>query len=132
MPESHLCWVSTAFLTNSEYPQREIPDNEIKDDVQCELKKVNCGQSSSFTVFNNIFFNDILNSSNKHFKILHNLNFIVRFVYNCKPDNEKHSGHMTGTEIEEAEQILVKFVQTSEFSKEFNTLKATGEVNANS
>ncbi|GFT86311.1 hypothetical protein NPIL_495821 [Nephila pilipes] len=47
-------------------------------------------------------------------------------------NNEKDSGHLTGTEIEIAEDISVKYVQTSEFSEEFNALKATGEVNTDS
>ncbi|GFT37957.1 hypothetical protein NPIL_635181 [Nephila pilipes] len=55
---------------------------------------------------------------------------VTKFVHNCKPGNEKRSGRLTGTEIAFAEQILVKFAQTSEFSKEFNALKAAGEVNA--
>ncbi|GFS87153.1 hypothetical protein NPIL_408801 [Nephila pilipes] len=39
MLESVLSWEGPAFLTNSEYHQREIPDNVIKDNAQCELKK---------------------------------------------------------------------------------------------
>ncbi|GFT24825.1 hypothetical protein NPIL_415391 [Nephila pilipes] len=54
------------------------------------------------------------------------------FVHNCKSGIEKRFGHLTGIEIEEAEQILVKFVQASEFSKEFNALRAIGEVNVDS
>ncbi|GFU47029.1 hypothetical protein NPIL_275231 [Nephila pilipes] len=56
----------------------------------------------------------------------------LRFVHNCKPGNEKCSGHWSGTQIDSAEQILAKCIQTSEFSKECNALQATGEVNADS
>ncbi|GFT77287.1 hypothetical protein NPIL_242131 [Nephila pilipes] len=38
MLETHLWWEDPAFLTSSEYPQREILDNVIQDDLQCELK----------------------------------------------------------------------------------------------
>ncbi|XP_055931926.1 uncharacterized protein LOC129962212 [Argiope bruennichi] len=40
MLKSNLWWEGPAFLKNSEYPCREISDTVIKDDVDCELKKL--------------------------------------------------------------------------------------------
>ncbi|GFT98009.1 hypothetical protein NPIL_21471 [Nephila pilipes] len=83
-----------------------------------------------FTVFNNSIFIDIPHCNNKYFKILHILSLILRFENNCKFSKEKRTGYLTRTEI--TEHILVSFVQAHEFSKEFNALKAIGEVNSES
>lgn len=131
MLDSHLWWEGPVFLTYGEYSQRQIYDSVIQDDLQGELKKLNSDQSFSFSVFKNSFFSDILSCSNKYFKILHILSFILRFLHNCKY-NEKRSGYLTVAEIEEAELILVRWVQECEFARDLSSLKTKGEVNPDS
>ncbi|KAF8787466.1 hypothetical protein HNY73_009062 [Argiope bruennichi] len=114
MLESNLWWEGPAFLKNSEYPCREISDSVIKDDVDCELKKVDC-ESVLVTTLNNSCVTDILNCSNSYTKILHVISYVFRFLHNLRSPTERRLGPLTTEEIRKAETFIIKEIQSREF-----------------
>ncbi|GBN28332.1 hypothetical protein AVEN_118861-1, partial [Araneus ventricosus] len=117
--DNDLWWQGPAFLLRDITDPEEYPCPKDKTFEQ-ELKRnvtVSCAVTNDFD-----FLDKLLNLTNNYSKLIRILSFCCRFIKNCLHKNVE-TGFLTAAELDNAEQLLIKQVQSTTFAKEITALQ---------
>ncbi|GBN52766.1 hypothetical protein AVEN_10892-1, partial [Araneus ventricosus] len=117
--DNDLWWQGPEFLlrdiTDPEecpYPKDKTYEQELKRNVT-----VSCAVTNDSD-----FLDKLLDLTNNYSKLIRILSFCCRFLKNCLHKNVE-TGFLTATELDNAEQLLIKQVQSTTFAKEITALQ---------
>ncbi|GBM93469.1 hypothetical protein AVEN_215355-1 [Araneus ventricosus] len=120
----NLWWTGpTIFIeeTNNDFSSSEIKmDSFEKELYSAEHKQLHT--NNLVLSSDSDFITQILSLSNNFQKLIRILNFLFRFLYNCKT-KEKKSRSISVEEFQHAKMYLIKTIQVNIFSAEINALK---------
>ncbi|GBM34142.1 hypothetical protein AVEN_18027-1 [Araneus ventricosus] len=117
--DNDLWWQGPEFLLRDITDPEEYPCPTDKTFEQ-ELKRnvtVSCAVTNDFD-----FLDKLLNLTNNYSKLIRILSFCCRFIKNCLHKNVE-TGFLTAAELDNAEQLLIKQVQSTTFAKEITALQ---------
>ncbi|GBM60214.1 hypothetical protein AVEN_273523-1 [Araneus ventricosus] len=117
--DNDLWWQGPESLLRDITDPEEYPCPKDKTFEQ-ELKR-NVAVSCAVTNYSD-FFDKLLNLTNNYSKIIRILSFCCRFLKNCLHKNVE-TGFFTAAELDNAEQLLIKQVQSTTFAKEITALQ---------
>ncbi|GBN71477.1 hypothetical protein AVEN_85918-1 [Araneus ventricosus] len=117
--DNDLWWQGPEFLLRDITDPEEYPCPKDKTFEQ-ELKR-NVTVSCAVTTDSD-FLDKLLNLTNNYSKLIRILSFCCRFIKNCLHKNVE-TGFLTAAELDNAEQLLIKQVQSTTFPKEITALQ---------
>ena len=123
--DCELWWNGPAFLQQpkSSWPKSIITVNENDPEVAGEMKKVSLTVRQSPTMLNYIE-----TRYSEHWKIVKVMSYVKRFIFNCKNKTKRLTGPVTTDEREKAELDIIRVIQRSTFTSEYEILVKQREI----
>lgn len=127
-----LWWSGPAFLTEGQVPSSASVDSVAEtEEYSCELRKhskTNSNTDNNMCVSLPVLSKDsllnyILGRSNDYGKLLRILSYVFRFYCNLRNPKEIRIGLLNAEEINHAEEILIRLVQSTAFESDIQNLK---------